>query len=204
MKHKSLRTWVITIIACIFIHQVYIAIGTFLPKIADSAGLSIDTLRMAYADGNFLVYSSVLLGWLMCGILLYCGGKTEKLTRYGGCLLIAYSVICVGWELITLIGRHLSVRLIPMSVNSVLVVVVGVLLSVALVLLALYYRQRHLLAWSVVYAVLHTLYMVSLVWARCQASFSVRLFTINGVFAALGLVALLVYLFKWAKILKEK
>lgn len=203
MKQTSLRAWVLTVFIALLVYQVYIMSGSLMPQIAKSTGVSLDTLRTVFADVSFLAYCVVVFGWLMCGVHLYCNTPANRLTRYCGGVLVAYAAIVFCWELTVVIGRHISVKLIPPPTYAVLVIVSGILLCAALILIAVNYHRKKLLVWSIVYAVLHCLYMILHLMARFQTSTNYHLLSISGICAALGLIALWVYLYQWAKMLKE-
>ena len=78
MKRSSLRSWIITIIVMIFVYQVYIMLGYMLAILAKHTGIELSTWQSGYRYGNLLLYSVVILGWLMSGIMVYKGDKENK------------------------------------------------------------------------------------------------------------------------------
>lgn len=205
MKRSSLRSWIITIIVMIFAYQVYVILGHLLPTLAEHTGSELSTWQSGYRYGNLLVYSIVIAGWLMSGIMVYKGDKENKMAIYGGGALIAYGGVGLLWQLLAIISNLFHTNLIPRPLFVTLTILTAVLMCAALILIALYYGHRSLRNLAVAYTVLHVVSTTLYVWLQFLPP--VRHLYLNTSYALICsavMIVQLIYLFKWAKLIKNQ
>lgn len=205
MKRPSLHSWIITIIVMIFAYQVYVILGHLLPTLAEHTSSELSTWQSGYRYGNLLVYSIVIAGWLISGIMVYKGDKENKMAIYGGGALIAYGGVGLLWQLLAIISNLFHTNLIPRPLFVTLTILTAVLMCAALILIALYYGHRSLRNLAVAYTVLHVIYTTLYVWAQLLPPGNhYHIFSIYALVAAAALIIQLIYLFKWAKLIKNQ
>jgi hypothetical protein len=205
MKCSSLRSWIITIIVMIFVYLLYTSLGTSLSTLAKHTGTELSTWQVGYRYGNLLVYSVILIGWLMSGITLFKGDRENKLALYSGGALIAYSGLCLLWQVLAILNLSLHINLTPRPVFATLTIVSALLMYASLILLAMYYRYRPLRNLAITYTAVHVVSTTLYVWLQFLPP--VRHLYLNSAYALVGSAALIIqiiYLFKWAKLLKNQ
>lgn len=205
MKCSSLRSWIITIIVMIFVYLLYTSLGTSLSTLAKHTGTELSIWRIGYRYGNLLVYSVILIGWLMSGITLFKGDRENKLALYSGGALIAYSGLCLLWQVLAILNLSLHINLTPRPVFATLTIVSALLMYASLILLAMYYRYRPLRNLAITYTAIHVVSTTLYVWLQFLPP--VRHLYLNSAYALVGSAALIIqiiYLFKWAKLLKNQ
>lgn len=204
MKRSSLRSWIITIIVMIFVYQVYIMLGYMLAILAKHTGIELSTWQSGYRYGNLLLYSVVILGWLMSGIMVYKGDKENKLAMFCGGALIAYGGIGLIWQLLAILGNLFAINLVPRPLLMTLNILTALLMCAALIFLAIYYRHRTLRNLAIAYTVFQVIFTTFYVIAQFLPFDSgYQLFySIHGLVATAAMIVQIIYLFKWAKLIK--
>jgi len=189
MKTKSLRAWIIALLACIVGSAVYSTCWRWMPHSQFATYLSIS------------VYTLVPFCELMLG-LLFAKDDASPQAKRGGILYAIAGIIGLLLQALVLFSQIVSTNLMTMPVHLTSVALCAVLISAAFILIALSFSDRRLLVWAIVYAVFKVAFAVALSACRLISD-NHLLFSIYGL-AAVGVdVCLLGYFIKMLKLLKR-
>ena len=186
MKSKSLRAWIIAMLACLGGYILYSGLVIWLPK----------TVFFQYF--SILVYSVVPLCVMMVG-LQFTKLDSSKLTKWGGALLAADGAIGLIWQVLVLIGKIQSTMIITMPLFISHTFLSAVLKGTAFILIALYFADRRMLWWAIALAVFEASFAGTFTAWRLIAD-SYVLMTFYSLFSCAVVVCEIVLL---AKILKK-
>ena len=140
METKSLRAWIIAMLACLGGYILYSGFIALIPK----------TLFFQYF--SLFAYSTVPFCLMMIG-LLFTRLDSSKLTKWGGALLAADGAIGLIWQVLVLIGKIQSTMIITMPLFISHTCLSAVLKGTAFILIALYFVDRRMLWWAIALAV---------------------------------------------------
>ena len=202
METKPLRPWIITIIVAFFAYIAYIVCGSAMPALAKATNIALGTIQKGYQTGNLLIYCVLLVGWLMSGLCVWQNDKDNKTAQYGGIILVCYGIICLVWQALALIGLFMQKNLVPTPLFITLTVVTAVLICLAMILLAIYYGHKTMLWLAISFAALCVI-CTSLHICLVTGTFTTTLNVTYSFIASIAEILQIVYLFKWAKRVKE-
>ena len=202
METKTIRPWIITIIVAFFAYIAYVVCGSAMPALAKATDIALGTIQKGYLAGNFLIYCILLVAWLMSGLRVWQNDKGNKTAQYGGILLVCYGIVSLVWQALALIGMFTQTNLVPALLFIILTIVTAVLICVAMILLAIYYGHKTMLWLAICYAALSVIFTSLHLWSvsgTTTTSYNVTF----GLIASAAEILQIVYLFKWAKRVKE-
>jgi len=188
METKSLRAWIIAMLACLGGYVLYSGLINWIPN----------TLFFQYF--SIFVYSTVPLCVMMIG-LLFTKEDSSKLAKWGGALFAIDGAIGLLWQVLLLIGKIQSTTLIstPLLVSHTCL---GALLkSAAFILFALYFADKRMLGWAIVIAVSELAFAGTLSAWRMIPDNHI-LMSLYALFSVIVLVCEVVFLAKMLKKLK--
>lgn len=190
MKTKSLRAWIIALLACIVGSAVYSTCWRWMPHNQFATYLSI------------FIYTLVPFCELMLG-LLFAKDDASPQAKRGGILYAIAGILGLLLQVLVLFSQILSRQLINTPVHLTFIASCAVLLSAAFILIALSFSERRLLVWAIVYAVFKIAFAVALSACRLIPD-NHLLFSLLYGLAAVGVdVCLLGYFIKMLKLLKR-
>lgn len=202
METKPLRPWIITIIVAFFAYIAYIVCGSAIQTLAKSTNIAIGTIQKGYQAGNLLIYSILLVGWLISGLRVWQNDKDNKTAQYGGIMLVCYGVVCLVLQALSLIGLFTQTNLVPKPLYITITIVTTVLIGLAMILLAIYYGHKSMLWLAICYAALSVIFTSQHLWIVSGTSTTLINVTYSLI-ASIAKILQIVYLFKWAKQVKE-
>lgn len=203
METKSLRPWIVTIIVAIFAYIAYAMCGSAMPTLAKTTNIGLSTIQKGYQVGNVLIYSMMLVAWLMSGLRVWQSDKGNKTSQYGGILFVCYGVTGLVWQALALIGLFMQRNLVPMPLYITFTIATAVLIGAAVIVLAMYYKHKTMLWLAVCYAALSILYTPLHLMMLSGAAGSTVIRVAYSLTSSIAEIILIVYLFKWAKRVKE-
>ena len=190
METKSLRAWIIAMLACLGGYVLYSGLTNWIPN----------TLFFQYF--SIFVYSTVPLCFLMIG-LLFTKEDSSKLAKWGGALFAIDGAIGLLWQLLLLIGKIQSTMLISMPLLVAHSCLGALLKSAAFILIALYFSDKRMLGWAIVITVSELAFAGTLSAWRIIPNTSVLLMTVYALFSVIVVVCEVVFMVKMLKKLKK-
>lgn len=202
METKSLRPWIITIIVAFLVYIAYVMSGSVIVAFSKATDISLSVMQKGYKLGNLLIYSILLVAWLMSGLRVWQNDKGNKTAQYGGILLVCYGIVGVVWQALSLIGLFIQKNLVPTPLLITLTVVTAILICTAMIVLAIYYGHKTMLWLAICYVALSVIYTSLHLWIISGINTTTLVVTYS-LMACIAEILQIVYLFKWAKRVKE-
>lgn len=203
MEIKPLRPWIVTSIVAFFAFIAYVMCGSAMPSLAKATNIELGTILKGFQAGNLLIYCIMLVAWLMSGLRVWQNDKGNKTAQYGGILLVCYGIVGLVWQALALIGLFTQTNLVPMPLYITLTIVTAVLIGAAMIVLAIYYRHKAMLWLSVCYVALSVLYTPLHLLMLYGSNRSTAIRVAYTLASSAAEILQIVYLFKWAKRVKE-
>lgn len=202
METKSLRPWIITIIVAFFAYIAYVVFGSAIPALAKATDIALRTIQKGYQVGNLLIYSIMIVAWLMSGLHVWQNDKGNKTAQYSGILLMCYGIAGLVWQALALIGLFAQMDFVPMPLYITLTIVTAILIGAAMIVLAIHYGHKTMLWLSVCYSILSIIYTPLHLMMLCGSSNSTAISLAYSLTSIAAEILQIVYLFKWAKQVK--
>lgn len=203
METKSLRMWIVTIIVAFFAYIAYVVCGSAMPALAKATNIELGTILKGFQAGNLLIYCIMLVAWLMSGLRVWQNDKGNKTAQYGGILLVCYGIVGLVWQALALLGIFIEKNLVPMPLYISLTIVTAILIGAAMIVLAIYYEHKAMLWLAICYAALSIFYTPLHLLMLYGQNHSTAIRVAYSLTSCTAEILQIVYLFKWAKLLKE-
>lgn len=203
METKPLRPWIITIIVAFFTYIAYVMCGSAMPALAKATNTALGTIQKGFQTGNLLIYSIMLVAWLMSGLRVWQNDKDNKTAQYGGLLLMCYGITGLVWQTLAFLGLFIQTNLVPMPLYITFTILTAMLIGAAMIVLANHYGHKTMLWLSISYAALSIVYTPLHFLILCQATNITTISVSYSLLSSAAEVILIVYLFKWAKLVRS-